>query len=209
MSLVLETVTGNLVDPINPKKEDISIDDIAWGLSRMPRFAGHTLTQIPYNVGQHSIYVTQLVHMIITKSILAFNDSDTKEIDEYIKYNGVNKILLKALLHDAAEVYTGDIPSPIKKVPELYPIIKQIEQKLNSAIYSAFGLDVDKDIELKIIKKADKIAQKIEAHHFMPSRGKNWPDLPDVGILMYHNFPEPMPSVETYKQFLEEFQRII
>ena len=189
----LETVTGQLVDIQNPDPSTINIEDIAWGLSRMPRFCGHTITIVPYSVAQHSMFVADEV-----KSMLGQYPNINNSSDYY-------DILLKALLHDAAEVYTGDLPSPMKRIPELRPIIKQIEAGLDKAIYEAFNLTPMTQGEVELIKSADLIAQKIEAHAFMVSRGKNWPGLPEVSLERLQQFEQPLDSLTSYKLFMDQF----
>ena len=189
---MLETVTGRLVDIENPDPATINIEDIAWGLSRMPRFCGHTITIVPYTVAQHSMFVADEVEAYLGKEL------NTKEY----------QLILKALLHDAAEVYTGDLPSPMKRIATLRPIIKQIEAKLDHAIYVALGLSPMSEEEEHIIKLADKIAQKIEAHAFMPSRGKDWVDMPEVSLERLQQFNAPLDSLTSYKLFIERFNSL-
>ena len=192
--MFLETVTGKLVDIENPDPSTICIEDIAWGLSRISRFCGHTITVVPYNVAQHSIFVANEVESMLVEKYGVDQVSSTGKV-----------VILKALLHDAAEVYTGDLPSPLKQLPKLRPIIKQIEAKLMTAVYAALDLNEDTEDEAKIIKDADRIAQKIEAHAFMTSRGKNWPGLPEVSLERLQSFPAPMPPLEAYKMFLQRY----
>ena len=63
-----------------------SLEAIALGLARRPRFAGQTSQ--PFNVLAHSFLVADLIE------------------DEAVKVHG--------LLHDAAEAIVGDIPTPWK-----------------------------------------------------------------------------------------------
>lgn len=187
----LETVTGKLIDINDPDPGQIDIQDIAWGLSRISRFCGHTITEVPYNVAQHSVFVAN-------------------EVEEWCRANlkegPYSSILLHALLHDAAEVYTGDWPSPIKQIPELRPIIKRIENNLMVAINEAFDLVPMTDEEGRIIKLADDVAKKIEAHAFMPSRGANWPNMPDVSLEKLQKFESPLASLASYRTFMERFE---
>jgi 5'-deoxynucleotidase YfbR-like HD superfamily hydrolase len=185
--MMLETVTGQLVDVENPDPASINIEDIAWGLSRISRFCGHTITVIPYNVAQHSLFVANEVEAAGWTA---------------------KTLVLQALLHDAAEVYTGDWPSPVKRIPALRPIIKGIESKLMSAIYEAMGLPAPTDEEEAIIKEADMVAQKIEAHAFMPSRGKHWPNMPTVSLERLQQFDQPMSSLGSYKAFIDKFNSL-
>lgn len=82
----IATVTGRVIDFLNPDPEQISLDDIARGLSRAPRYAGHT--DRPYSVLQHSLLVAHLVP---------------------------SEHRLHALLHHAPEAYLCDVPSPAKE----------------------------------------------------------------------------------------------
>jgi 5'-deoxynucleotidase YfbR-like HD superfamily hydrolase len=196
-SCTLETITGKLVDIQNPTVEMIDIESSAWGLSRLPRFCGQTIDYIPYPVAQHSIFVAKEVGLIL----------DRLENTEDMLFADRNQILLRALLHDAAEAFTGDIPSPVKRIPELRPIIKEIEGKLQRVILEAFlgeGEYEDNSYE-DIIKEADLIAQKIEAYNFMPSRGKNWAGLPDITPIKLQQFERPKSSLVVYEEFMEHF----
>jgi len=103
--LYLSTRSGQRVQLLQPQPDSIDIGDIALGLSRQYRFNGHTTT--PYTVAQHSVVVSYLVPA---------------------------EHALQALLHDAAEAYIGDLPSPVKKLcPDFWLVVG-----LNAA--SAFQL---------------------------------------------------------------------
>ncbi len=203
VSMHIETVSGRLVNVTNPSADSILLDDIAWALSRIPRFAGHTITEIPYNVAQHSVYVATLMEELL-KSHEDFNlDFEVKKSLEKI-HNNVD-VLMKALLHDAHEAYTGDIPSPIKKIPELQETFKLIEQKLDHAIRTQFELDELTDAEKTVIKYCDKLAQAIEGYQFMPSRGFNWV-LPKPTLMKLQKFPQPKEAIDSYKDFILHYE---
>ena len=218
--MLLETVTGKLVDVENPLPEMIDIEDIAWALSRISRFCGMTITVIPYSVAQHSIFVANEVSSILSNrnqleeilkeiSPSEFGPNCTsfaEGIDDLIFRSA--EIEIKALLHDAPESYMGDLPSPTKQIPALHSIIKQIESKLMSAILSAYNISEPSIAENKLIKHADRIAQKIEAHAFMQSRGANWPNLPSVSLERLQQFEAPVESIASYKKFIEKFNNL-
>ncbi len=211
MTTEIETVTGRLVNIENPDPTTINIEDIAWGLSRLPRFCGHTITVIPYNVAQHSMFVADEVASLLSGSTDTLNkihlphgEWDAWMVSEEMR----NDIILKALLHDAAEVYTGDWPSPVKRITKLRPIIKKIEHDLMTAVYLAMSLAPPSEAEEKLIKQADMIAQKIEAHAFMPSRGKHWPNMLEVSLERLQQFSEPLDSLTSYKLFMEKFNSL-
>lgn len=196
----LETVTGQLVDVSNPDPATINIEDIAWGLSRMPRFCGQTVTAIAYNTAQHSLFVASEVETIVY-------DNWDKHLTACEKIEK-NELILKALLHDAAEAYTGDLPSPVKHLDNLRPIIIQIETGLMNAIYTSLKLSPLTKYEEEVIKRADRIAQKIEAHAFMPSRGKHWENLPNVSLERLQQFSPPLDSLTSYKLFMDKFNSL-
>jgi hypothetical protein len=81
----LQTATGKSFWPLDPRPEEICIEDIAHALSHQCRFNGHCNTF--YSVAQHSIIVSR--HCSIENR-------------------------LWGLLHDAAEAYVCDIPRPLK-----------------------------------------------------------------------------------------------
>lgn len=195
----VETVSGKVVDLMNPEPDMIDIDDIAWSLSRLARYNGHTIQKIPYTVGQHSIFVYNMVRQRFPQNPM---------------------IQLLALLHDAGEAYTGDISGPLKHIPELRPIIKGIEHKIEDVIFEKFGIVEDawpnkNDIEYAhtMVKKYDIYCQAVESYNFMHSRGSDWnfpiddneaPDLVD-----YQNFEMPKRNIEVYEEFLKIYNNLI
>jgi hypothetical protein len=81
----IRTYTGRQYWPMDPRAEDICIEDVAHALSNLCRFTGHTAKF--YSVAEHSVYVSFLVH-------------------ESLAFAG--------LLHDAHEAYINDIAKPLK-----------------------------------------------------------------------------------------------
>jgi hypothetical protein len=80
----MQTFTGKKFYPLNPRVEDVCIEDIAHALSLYNRFGGHT--KFPYSVAAHSIHV-----------------SDLCKADP-----------MGGLMHDATEAYMGDMIRPLK-----------------------------------------------------------------------------------------------
>jgi hypothetical protein len=114
--------TANGVDfyPFKPEIEKVNIEDIAHSLSQQCRFSGHTKWKGKmkfYSVAQHSLYCS------------------------YISKNP-----LWALLHDASEAYSIDVPTPIKrKIPQF----KYMEEKIEGVIATAFSLEWPRPAEVK------------------------------------------------------------
>jgi hypothetical protein len=82
----MQTATGRQVYPLDPRVEDICIEDIAHALSNQCRFAGHV--RHFYSVAQHSVLVS---------------------------YCCKPEDALWGLLHDATEAYLVDVPTPVKR----------------------------------------------------------------------------------------------
>lgn len=107
----LQTFTGRQFFPLDPRPEDVCIEDIAHALSLLCRYGGHCTTF--YSVAEHSLLV---------ESAMKSNDP---------------RMRLGALLHDAAEAYLVDVPRPIKGH---IPPYGHIELNVEVAISEKFDL---------------------------------------------------------------------
>lgn len=94
------THSGRHVELPAPLPEEITIRDIARGISMECRFSGQCLDF--YSVAQHSVLASRIVS------------------EEYA---------LEALLHDASEAFIKDIPSPLKKLLPEYSRIEGILER--------------------------------------------------------------------------------
>uniref|UniRef100_A0A3B0M1R7 5'-deoxynucleotidase YfbR n=1 Tax=Arsenophonus endosymbiont of Trialeurodes vaporariorum TaxID=235567 RepID=A0A3B0M1R7_9GAMM len=100
MMACIATYTNRRFNYIDVSEEDITLGDIAQGLSDECRFAGQIAHF--YSVAQHAVYVSYLVPQ------------------EYA---------LEALLHDATEAYCKDLPTPLKALlPEYKKIENRIDE---------------------------------------------------------------------------------
>jgi hypothetical protein len=99
----------------------LDIRTVALNLGRICRFAGNVKTFWP--VLMHSLVVAHLVP---------------------------EQFAIHALLHDAAEIYIGDIPSPFKSF-----LISEFEDSALRSIYRQLGLPVPSPEIRRIVKEAD------------------------------------------------------
>jgi hypothetical protein len=220
----IETVSGRYVDVANPNPADIGAEDIAWALSREPRFSGHTIHALPYTVGQHSMVVANIVVEMFKPGTLReaalqyFHEMRLTGNFANVAYQTIEDtevcpraLALAALLHDASEAYLRDIPSPVKSIPGLKEAYAAIESKMMDCISEKFGVTEDlSDIgmspgtEHAIIHWADVYARTIEAYHLMPSRGSPWPSGAKfkLSLVELQQFKEPEPSLKVYQDFL-------
>ncbi len=91
-----QTYTGRRFWPLDPRPEDVEIEDIAHALSQVCRFGGHCKEF--YSVAEHCVRAADFVS------------------DEH---------KLVALLHDATEAYIGDVIRPLKRQLVDYGEIEQ------------------------------------------------------------------------------------
>lgn len=103
----IRLLSGVLFDYNAPEKCAVEITDIAAALSKVCRFAGH-IHQF-YSVAQHAINTSRIVP---------------------------EKYAFTALMHDTAEAFTNDLPTPLKFA---VPIFKELEEKIESAMAQRFG----------------------------------------------------------------------
>ena len=125
-----------------------------WGLMR------NTFSE---NIQEHSHQVAVLAHALalIRRDILKLDTPDP------------DKCAVAALYHDASEILTGDMPTPIKYLnPDIKTAYKQVErlageqllEKLPQPLresYRAYVLEDDAAIE-PIVKAADKLSAHIK-----------------------------------------------
>mgnify|MGYP002621229423 CR=1 FL=1 len=178
------TFTGARIDYTNPSPASIHIDDITHGLSNICRWHGQTNRF--YSVAQHSVLLSMIVptHMALTVEGLTY-------------YEQVN-LAKAALLHDAAEAYTGDIPSPIKDM--MPDFVEIIEMPLLEAIFERFELSTEL---LKYITPYDKAicANEAEAlfRNVLPSELAGVQ--PIEGLII-----DPLPPLEARRLFYQRFK---
>lgn len=108
------TYSGKKLTFLDPKPEDILLEDIAHCLANICRYNG--ATKYHYSVAQHSCNVSAMVF------------ARTKDPEQ----------ALAALMHDASEAYLCDIPRPIKPHLKGY---KEIEDNLLKAILEKFEIE--------------------------------------------------------------------
>lgn len=160
--------------PLDPRAEDVDITNIAWALSMQCRFNGHI--KHFYSVAQHSVMVSRIV-----ESEHPFDD----------------RLIFRALMHDAHEAYVGDIVTPIKRELERF---HEIEEAVDRAICDKYNMDYKMD---PCIKKADVISLMTEVRDLMTT--------PFLDERFNHIVPLdatiiPLGPQEAYDDFLQRFE---
>jgi hypothetical protein len=149
------TVSGNLVDFLDPDPDSITALDIATGLAHVSRFSGQI--ERHYSVAAHSMCVARTVFHRTKDPIIA----------------------LQGLLHDASEAYMGDCPSPLKRL--LGPVWGDIEERLMHTIYDKWEIPRQMHYE---VKDADKRWCITEKHYLQPN-GPSWDGTAMHGVVPY------------------------
>lgn len=164
--LGITTYTKKDFDTMDPKPENICIEDIAHALSLMTRANGH----FPefFSVAQHSIQCCK----------------------EAMARNYVPQVVLACLLHDASEAYLSDIARPVKRNMTMY---LQIEEQLQNMIYEKFLGEVPHGEAASLIDNIDDACLYYEFKHFM---GEELFEYAPVMVSTPSYAPERMKGVE-------------
>lgn len=177
-----------MINLLDPQIEDITLRDIAYHLSRIPRFNGATIGRFPWSIADHSLLVEHFM------SLLAEDP----------------RWLLAALLHDAHEFVTGDITRPVQSA--LWTVqgpraavdaIEFIQKMIQDRIHDRFNLPITGCIPVEIratIRLCDNQALNYERKTLLaPSPEENWSYLPvvpdNVPLLLAR---EPMVSAQRF-----------
>lgn len=144
---VMRLASGQLVNVLGLTVAEVRYWDFAWALHQIVRFGGHS--PVKWDVLSHSALVWGLAK---------------RELGD--KFTEDFALQAALLLHDAAEGYIGDIPRPLKSIPE-YDFFKREEEKLERTIFRRFGLDYNK-VDWETVKRYDNQALFIEMSVFFP-----------------------------------------
>jgi hypothetical protein len=107
----MQTYTGRKFWPMDPRADEVFIEDIAHSLSLQCRYAGHCHRF--YSVAEHSVLIAR-----------------------HLRWEGVD-VALWALLHDASEAYLVDVPRPVKPYLGGY---REAEAKVMAVVSARFDL---------------------------------------------------------------------
>lgn len=172
------TYSGGKYFLTEPRLRDIHIVDIAHALALINRFGGHT--QVPYSVGQHSMYVVKMLQLM-TKDPL---------------------VHLHGLLHDASEFVLGDVVRPLK---HSMPQYLALEAKTQALILRKLGVSDLKLAEELLVKTADNrvlLAERREIIKLCPHRWAYLNEKPAPFKI------EPENWRRTEQRFLSEFHSL-
>ena len=165
----LQTYTGKKFWPLDPRVEEVDIEDIAHALSNICRFGGHIHEF--YSVAEHSWYLSY--------------------------YCGEHALC--GLLHDAAEAYVADVPSPLKKYLTNY---KDIENRVMEVICEKFNLPKKMPA---IVKEVDNRILIDEKNRFLKNCMPWETTATQLGI---SEFMYGLPPARAKQVFLNRFKEL-
>ena len=125
----IRLLSGAMFDYNRPHEGVVAIEDIASALSKVCRFAGHVNEF--YSVAQHAVNASWIVPP---------------------------EHAFTALMHDTAEAFTNDIPTPLKVA---IPAFRELETIIESAMAERFGFEYPLPPEVKL---ADLQMLALEKH---------------------------------------------
>jgi hypothetical protein len=174
------THTGNGFFILDPKIEEVRIEDIAHGLSHKFRYGGQVGD---ITVAEHSLLVSLIIEKLWPQS----------------------KRMLDGLLHDAAVAYTHDIQTPIRRFIKVtmpngeHLLWADLEKKINDVIAKALGLP-PYFYSAPEVKAADILALCVEKAKCPPICERNWglPDIPDEIRELPIHFDPPAIAKENF-----------
>lgn len=155
-----------LVDPFDFQPDDANLVDIANSLARQCRYTGHVAGFI--SVAEHSVAVSRL-----------------------LAERGESRLVqATGLLHDASEVYLGDIAGPIKRLPA-FDAYREAEQRIERVISAKYGLPFPFP---PVVKTCDTASLNLEMYGPGPGIG---------GALRDRSLAESPTVDEVVSMFLE------
>lgn len=140
------TASGRRMYPMAPTVDMVHLNDIASALSKMARWTGHTLGDMPYTVAQHAVMVSYAVS---------------------------SEFALEALHHDSSEAYLIDVARPLKYTKGFKEVYMPAEKALTEVIYRALGIPYPGEMSAAV-HEADGRMLATEARDIMPIPVGGW-----------------------------------
>jgi len=183
-----QSLRGRAIDLVNPTPEQVDFREIADTLTGVYRWCG--AAELDISVALHTLIVS---------------DAAPEDIKPY------------ALLHDAHEARTGDIPRPVQMALAeiaghayrggnfmINGAIGIMKTRHDRAIYAAAGLEEPTPHQCQEIKLADNIALMTERRDFLLPPPRPWDAaLEAIRPLRrrYRHIPKPDVAIELYRRF--------
>lgn len=136
------------------------------------------------------------------------------------QYNAEHAAVL-SLFHDASEIITGDLPTPVKyHNPEIVSAYKQVEREANERLLELLPEDLQEDYQplflpgpeeeelLRLVKAADKLSALIKCLDEENAGNREFSDAKTAQLEALHAMC--LPEVECFLgEFLEGFSKTL
>lgn len=157
-----------------PEKSDVTLDDLASALSNICRFSGH----LPafYSVAQHLVNTSRIVDP---------------------------RFAFDALMHDTAEAFTNDLPTPLKWA---FPVFKELEERIECAMANKFGFNYPYDDAVKQADTEMLILEKL----YVKKDDQVWPHYERIKVdhLLGLVDLKPWQPCRAKREFLERHEEL-
>ncbi len=161
------------------------------------------------NIMEHSEQVAQIAHALAVIRNRLFDGNVN-----------VGKVLAISVFHEASEVMTGDLPTPIKYYnPDIRTAYKALEKQANNKLLNMLPEELRSDYqdvlkpdtdseEYKIVKAADKLSAYIKC--IEESRSGNSEFAKAEAAIKKELSRNPMPEVEYFMNtFIDSFRKTL
>ncbi len=119
----MATVSGGRFYPLDPRADEVHVDDLVSGISGAGRYANQTRDR--YTVGEHSVIV----------SLVCEEMARARGWPEWL----VLLVAREGLLHDASEAWIGDVVRPLKYTFAMRGY-RRAEAKIMACVFERFGV---------------------------------------------------------------------
>lgn len=167
-------LSGAQMNYNRPEDSDVTLDDLASALSNICRFSGHLPTF--YSVAQHLVNCSRIVPV---------------------------EFAFDALMHDTAEAFTNDLPTPLKWS---VPIFKELETKIESAMANKFGFNYPYAPEVKLADTQMLMLEK----KYVKKDYRDWPNYRNVEFEHLVDLVDlkPWQPCRAKREFLERYNEL-
>lgn len=162
-----------------------------WALMRNTR---------PETLSEHTLEVSMLAHALCVIGNIRYG----KELD-------ANLAAMIGLYHDASEIITGDMPTPIKYYnPSIKEAFKSIEKEANQKLIDQLPEDLQEAYrpiifkeetyayEWKLVKAADKLSAMIKCLEEEKTGNKEFVKAKEATETSLHLLAEQLPEVSDF-----------
>jgi len=177
----IQTFSGIIFYPLDPRVEEILLEDVAHALSHKARFTGHTSKL--YTTAEHAWRVS--AHLA------------------YLGYDLMTQFV--GLHHDDSDAYLPDVPTPLKVLPE-FQWFRELEKRIEHLCYERFGCIVG---DYKPVKQADITLLLTEKRDLMPQKNSDWGMKFNADPIPYPYIIEPWIPEVAKRRYLERHQELV